>query len=79
MLAVYDFDINKILVEPLNNRQTGTIKTAWYLMNDTLSGSGAMPKLYILDNEASLKLKMAIKKRNQVSVIPSANSLKACG
>ena len=52
MLVVYDFDIKKILVDPLKNRQTGTIKTAWSLINYTLSNGGVMPKIYLLYNEA---------------------------
>ena len=43
MLVIYNFDRNVILVEPLNNRQSGTTKTACYLKNDTLSKNGAMP------------------------------------
>ena len=53
MLDIYDFYSNNILVELLNNRQKVTIKIAWSLINDTLSNGEAMPKLYILDNEAS--------------------------
>ena len=43
---------NNILVEPLKNRQAGTIKTAWALTNETFSNTGVMTKIYILDNEA---------------------------
>ena len=50
MIVVYNSDRNNILVELLNNRQAGTIKTAWSLINYTSSNSGVMPKLYLLDN-----------------------------
>ena len=75
MLAVYNVDSNNILVKPLNNRQAETIKTAWYLINDTLSHGQVIPKLYILDNESSLDLEASMTKKNQVSVIPFTHSL----
>ena len=52
MLVVYDFGRNNILLDPLNDRKEGTIKTAWYLRNDTLSNGGGMKEIYLLDNEA---------------------------
>ena len=60
MLVVYDFYRNNILVEPFNNRQAVTIKSAFSLINVTLSNGGGIPKLYILDNEASLELKTSM-------------------
>ena len=57
MLVVYNFDSKNIFVETLKNRQVRIIKTTWYIIYDTLSNSGFMLKLYLLDNEASLDLK----------------------
>ena len=72
MLVVYNFDSNNILVEPLNNREAGKRKTAWSLINNTLSNGVVIPKLYVLYNEVSLELNASmIKKTDQVSVIPS--------
>ena len=61
LLVVYDYDSNAILVEPIVNRQKATITRAWKTIHDTLSTKGAKPKLYVLDNEASKELKVAIK------------------
>ena len=64
MLVIKNIYSNNISVYPLKNIQAGKIKTAWYLINDTLSKGGVMPKLYILDNESSLELNasMTLKK-----------------
>ena len=64
LLVVYDYDSNAILVEPIVNRQKATITRAWKTIHDTLSTKGAKPKLYVLDNEASKELKVAIKNDN---------------
>ena len=72
MLVVYNFDSNNILVEPLNKREAGKRKTAWSLINNTLSNGVVIPKLYVLDNEVSLELNAYMtKKTDQVSVVPS--------
>ena len=72
MLVIYNFDRNNILVEPLNNRQAETIKTAWYLINDTLSHGQVIPKLYILDHESSLDLEASMtKKQIKYQLFPS--------
>ena len=63
MLVVYNFDSNNILVEPLNNREAGKRKTAWSLINNTLSNGVVIPKLYVLDNEVSLELNASMKKK----------------
>ena len=47
----------------LNNIQSGTIKNAWPLINDTLSNGGVFPRLYLLDSKASLKLKKYLSKK----------------
>ena len=49
MIVIYNFDSNKILVEPFNSRQSGTVKTAWFLIDDKFTNSGVTPKLYLLD------------------------------
>ena len=78
MLVIYDFDSNNLLLGPLKNRKLVTIKTAWYLINDTLSNGGVIPKLYILDHEESIKLKTATTKINKSSFSPSAHPPQKC-
>ena len=67
MLVIYDCDRKNILVGTLNNRQVGTIKTAWFLINDTLSNGGVIPRLYLLDNEASIQLKADTTKKSSIN------------
>ena len=50
MLVVYYFYSSNILVDRSENRQAGTIKTAFILINDRLYNGGVIPKLYLLDN-----------------------------
>ena len=59
-------------MDPLKNRQAGTTKTAWSLINDTLCNGGVIPKNDPLDNEASIKLNVS-KMKNQVSISPSTH------
>ena len=64
LLIIYDYDSNAILATALQNRQAGTIKKGWEKLHTILATRGAAPKLYIMDNEASLDLKSSMTKNN---------------
>ena len=53
-------------MEPLKNIKAGTIKSPWSLINDILFNGGVMPKLYLLDNEASLESNSAMTKNKSI-------------
>ena len=59
MMVAYHYDGNAIRIEPLKNRQAGTIVDAWTKINATFAAAGAQPNTYILDNECSVDLKAA--------------------
>jgi len=64
ILALYDYDSNAILVEPLRNRQDTTILAAYQKSLDTLRRAGCPPKVHRLDNEASKLLKSLLSDNN---------------
>ena len=63
LLVIYDYDSNAILAEPLKTRSAGEITKAWIKIHDKLAKQGTAPSIYIIDNEASLELKTALKKK----------------
>jgi hypothetical protein len=55
-------DSNAILVEPMQNRQSGEMVATYQTLVGRLKDSGFEPKMHILDNECSAEFKEAIKK-----------------
>ena len=62
----YNYDGNTILVEPIKNRETDTIITAWKKCHGRLVNNGEDIKKYILDNECSLKFKTTLTENNVI-------------
>ena len=62
LLAIYDYDSNSILVEPIKYRATAVIQAAWKKLTNILISKGRKPNMYILDNECSNELKHAMLK-----------------
>ena len=60
IVVTYDYDTNAILAEPVKNRQAGEIKSAFLKSYEKLAARGAVPQLFICDNECSNNLKQAI-------------------
>ena len=64
LFVLYDYDTNAILFEPLKTRQSKEITNAYDKCYAKLAKNLTAPKLYILDNECSADLKLAIIKKN---------------
>ena len=64
LLISYHFDANAIHAHPLKNRESTSITAAWISINKKLNIAGIQPNTYIINNEASLELKTAMKKEN---------------
>ena len=64
ILVGYHQDGNAILAEPLKRRTAGEFKKEWEIINENFAHAGVQPNTYVIDNEASLELKNAMKKRN---------------
>ena len=62
LFVLYDYDTNTILFEPLKTRQAKEITMAYTKFIDKLAKKLVVPKLYIMDNECSVDLKLAIVK-----------------
>ena len=62
ILILYAYDCNAILVHPLKTKQAHEIKAAWIKLHNKLHTKGFAPSTYIMDNEASTKLKNCIVK-----------------
>ena len=58
--VLYDYDTNAILFDSLKNRQAKEITKAFDKCIAKLSKNLLLPKLYIIDNECSADLKLAI-------------------
>ena len=61
-LVAYHFDANAILATTLKNRQEKTIVDGWTRINNKLKKSGNKPSVWIMDNECSQDLKLALTK-----------------
>ena len=61
-MVAYHYDANVILLQPIKNRQATTLTTAWKIIHDRLVTAGVAPKSYIMDNECSADLKIALAK-----------------
>ena len=64
MLIDYHFDANVILSTPIRNRQAKPIKETWEVHLGKFTGAGVALNTWIMNNEASLVLKTALKKEN---------------
>ena len=60
VLVAYDFDSNAIFAEALNSRRGSEIKRGWMKIHKKLKNRGAAPNIYIMDNECSNDLKLAM-------------------
>ena len=63
ILIAYYYDANTIYAHPIKNRESPTITEAWSIINKKFTITGVQPNTYIIDSEASLELKTAMKKR----------------
>ena len=55
----FHYDANAILVEPIKNRQAGTLTDVWSKMNTRFVQAGVQPHTYMMDNEISKHMKDA--------------------
>ena len=56
----YHYDVNCILVEPMQDRTSTSITNAWSKLNDIFAQSGAVPCTYVMDNEIPNKFIQAL-------------------
>lgn len=63
ILIAYHYEANAILGLPIKNQQAGAITATWNKIHTKMEQSGAKPKSWILDNEASNELKVAMTKK----------------
>ena len=66
LYILYNYDSNAILVHPLKTRQASEIAKVWQCLYDKLTKHGNEIKNFILDNEFSHDLRLALKK-NKIS------------
>ena len=77
ILTVYDYDSNAILVKAIKNRQAETITNAWKSIVAKLEKQNIQPTIFIMDNEASEDLKIAMKSSNyNFQLVPPENHQK---
>ena len=62
ILIIYDYDSNCILATATKIRQTGELAQAFIDLHSTLNNRSAAPNVYILDNNFSSEMKLAMKK-----------------
>ena len=62
ILVFYNYDANYINAIAVKSRQASELKNAFVSHTDTLRRSGIVPTMYILDNEISNNLKLALTK-----------------
>ena len=71
LFVLYNYDTNAILFEPLKNRQAKEITQAFNKCISKLSKNLLLPKLYVMDNECSADLKLAIiKNKGSYELVP---------
>ena len=71
IFVAYHYDANAILVEPIKNRKALTIVIAWEKINNKLKIAGLQPTTYIMDNEFSDDMKIALRKEKiQHQLVP---------
>ena len=62
---MYDYDAYAILVTTLKKRKAKTLVDAWESLHKRLTTHGHTTKYFVLDNECSSDLKMALKKHKK--------------
>ena len=60
----YHYDANAIIAIPIKNRTSHTITEAWTTLHKKFSKAGVAPNNYVMDNEASAELKLAMEDNN---------------
>jgi hypothetical protein len=63
-MVLYEYDVNDILAEPIENRTAPELVRAFQVMEKRLTSRGLQPKLTRLDNEASQLLKSYVHDKN---------------
>ena len=73
-MVAYHYDGNVIIGKAIKNRESKSITQAWQALNTSFATAGTQPKSYIVDNEASLELKQAMKKEQiDYQLVPPHN------
>ena len=62
ILVAYHHDANAIYGQPLKNRESASITSAWTIINKKIQVAGVQPNTYVIDNEASMELKNSMAK-----------------
>ena len=70
----YNYDANSILAEPIKNRTTTSITSAWHSLYTTYERAAVSPHIYILDNEFSQDLKTALQEKHCAYQLVPPNS-----
>ena len=74
IMITFHVDANAILIQPLKNRESETITTAWNKTYDRLKQTGQTPTIYIMDNEASSYLKQTMESNKiKYQLVPPHN------
>ena len=74
IVVAYHYDGNAIIGKAIKNRESKSITQAWQALNTSFATAGTQPKSYIVDNEASLELKQAMKKEQiDYQLVPPHN------
>ena len=72
-MVMYDYDSNAILVTALKNRKAKTLVEAWERLHIRLTMHGHTTKNFVLDNECSGDLKMALQKHGKTYELTPPN------
>ena len=64
ILIVYNYDTNSIHAKAVPNRQAATLTSTFINIHNDLTFRGAKPNMYLLDNEFSNELELALQKNN---------------
>ena len=65
LMIIYDYDTNSIHAEPLKNRSTSELISAYKKIHTLLKKVGCAPKLHTLDNEAPTEFLSLIRNTNK--------------
>ena len=74
ILIAYHYDSNAIIGTAVKNRQAATLTTAWRGLHNIFAHAGLAPKTWVLDNETSQTLQLAMtKKKTKFQLVPPNN------
>ena len=62
IMVGYNYDANSILGHPLKDRTANSMRTAWQYLHNIYEFVACAPNIYLLDNEFSSELEIALKK-----------------